>query len=258
MWQDFTQWRPVFAELMADIFTEELLRDFRAHPPKYLVSDDMSWIESLIEKHSGKELNITTTTLERFNEKYSHIRAYHGCSPTDIHSYLDHGLRPLNIDEFNLHAKRHFCGQMFSEVTNDILQMAIVDVGAGLRENRIYFGLDDQFLINYCGHYLLYGSEYLACVAASLTRLTGRMDYQQSLKGIGKPTILACNIPTSMIENSILEELCRHMVQHFFENHLDSSHSTELDFGFEIHEPLPPEEIASYYHPEHVPDPFTY
>lgn len=69
---------------------------------------------------------------------------------------------------------------------------AMIAVGADTKDQCIHRWLDDKFLINHCGHYLIHGSEYLMALTGCLKHQ--RLDLTQVLRKIGKPTMIVCDI----------------------------------------------------------------
>lgn len=180
-------------------------------------------------------------------------------TPGTCPHYYEKGLLPLDPEAARSAVKGHFLAGNFPELTEVDLDAAIEDTTLETREGRTYFNLDERFIIEHCGHYLLYGSEYATGIAASLDRnKTGRTkDYKKSLKNIGKPTMFICDVPWNMISESAKGELTRTFIAELFHHLKTSSYRpTMIDFGFSIRRPLSPMQIAGHYHPEGVRDPF--
>ena len=120
-WKNFRKWRRQLLKSMEDIFTGELIKEFSAHPPESVVSDDMDWLEDLIYKVSGESVEIIGVLMSRLRQRYSYLRAFHACCPTDPDSYYKKGLVPLNLKEFKAIARRCFSSREYPEVTNKVL-----------------------------------------------------------------------------------------------------------------------------------------
>jgi len=141
-------------------------------------------------------------------------------------------------------------------VTPNLVQGAIEDMAKSYkREGYVYFGLDDRFLIDHCGHYLIEGSEYLQGLASFIERETGG-ELKSELRRYGKPTIFEVRIPLSAIQESELKELAFDLLHTWAYNLAhNSSHSYKLDFGIELDQGLPPDHIIGHYYPGEIPDP---
>src|SRR5205085_5151702 len=115
-----------------------------------------------------------------------------------VASYYERGLVPLDTQAAAALAKELFLSGAFPELNQTLLDEAMARVGTDTRVGRVYFELDEQLLVEDCGHYLLYGSEYILGIAAELESGQDR-DYRQLLKGMGKPTIFVCDVPWRLI-----------------------------------------------------------
>lgn len=240
---------------------EAVLDKFRAeHTPDDIYSDDISWLEDVVRSVNpgaadGDLEGKLTSCLKKY---YSAVRAFHAGCPRDVSSYYERGLLPLDSQAARLAVKSHFLAGDFPELTETDLDAAIEDTSLETREGRIYFNLDERFLIEHCGHYLLYGSEYATGIAASLNRNRGdrTLDYKKSLKSIGEPTMFICDVPWNLISDDTKGELTRTFIAELF-RHLKtpSYRPTMIDFGFSIRCHLPPAQIAGHYRLEGVRDP---
>lgn len=66
----------------------------------------------------------------------------------------------------------------------------------------VYFSLFKKELLNGSGHYLCWGSEYLAAIAAKLDKnIYG--EYHDMLSKTGIPTIFVCDIPIDLLPQMI-------------------------------------------------------
>jgi hypothetical protein len=141
------------------------------------------------------------------------------------------------------------------EVTRELLDRAITEVADEYdRNGRLYFALDDRELVAGCGHYLIYGSEYLQVIAASLRQPTGR-DYLFVLNGIGIPTVFAVDLPLSCIDLSRIRHLSGQLLEKSFEQLIQSrEESPTIDFSVNLDMPLLPNLIVSHYHPTEIRD----
>jgi hypothetical protein len=117
------------------------------------------------------------------------------------------------------------------------------------RHGHVYFGLDDRYLLEYCGHYLNYGSEYLLCFSAFLAKQIG-YDLKEELGKLGMPTIFEVNMPIKRFQSAEIEQPAEdalsawaYCIAH------EKSEPGKLDFSIDICNSLPPENIVKHYHP---------
>jgi hypothetical protein len=140
---------------------------------------------------------------------------------------------------------------------------AIEDIGArrpkGGREGVLYFCADERSLVTRiggCGHYLVYGSEYLFCLGI---RVVDRREAKRLLKSIGRPTVLVCDIPMTLMRERTLREFGGMMVELAFCELLPDreSHSGSPWAGTALSIPVDLPCIVGHYHPADVHDPLS-
>lgn len=254
-YNNYRTWRdPVWA-LMADVLDARVREEFRRNPPEYVVSDDLSWLDEIIERATGRHEDIKHLTADRLARRYHSIRACHATRTADVGAFYRQGLRVLDPSHAEARAAEIFLGGDYPEVNETDLQRAIISVGSDLRAGRVWFEANEQDLIGYCGHYLLYGGEYLIALAA---HLGGARDYRQVLKGFGRPTMYVCDVPLPLMGGHTLVEFAGCALEYVFENLQDEDYEPDphRGAGFCIHRPLPPENIVGHYHPAHIRDPY--
>jgi hypothetical protein len=260
-WRTFNLWSKQFLKINKDLLNEAVLDKFKSEcATDDIYSDDISWLEDIVmsvnPEPAGSDLEGELTS--RLEKSYSAVRAFHAGCPRDVSTYYEKGLLPLDPEVARKAIKSHFLDGDFPELSESELDAAIEDTSFETREGRIYFNLDERLLIEHCGHYLLYGSEFATGVAASLNRngTDKTNNYQKSLKNIGRPTMFICDVPWNMISEDTKGELMRTFMAELF-LHLKTPfyRPTMIDFGFSIRCRLPPAQIAGHYHPEGVRDP---
>jgi len=257
IWTDYLSWEREVRELLLDYVDDRVVAYFRKHPPEYVVSDNTSWLDRIIREVNGCNVDVKYELAWLLADHFEVFRAFHGCSPSDTSSYYKQGIRRLNPQEYNQIAKEHFLSGKFPELQESDLLAAIEDLKTDNREGLVFFEAHEQMLVQCCGHYMLYGSEYLLGLAATLSR-RDRPDYRRSLKGKGTPTVFVCDVPLKFICFDTILELSGCLIEVLFEKFLDSDYKHPQPgncFGFPIRYDLPPEFIVGHYHPEYVHDP---
>jgi hypothetical protein len=191
---------------------------------------------------------------ERLSDVFHSVRAYHACSPSNVVSYYAEGLRPLSAASANKWIREFYLDGKFPELSAEDVEVAITSIGSDLRKDQIWFNLDDRCLTERCGHYLIYGSEYIMAVAAQL-RHAGSPDYQRPLRGRGIPTVFACDIPLSICSEATIREFSQTVLEGI-EDHRTRIHPPAkiTDHGFSLRTLVPTYLISGHYHPEQVID----
>jgi len=168
-------------------------------------------------------------------ENYSHIRAYHACRPLDVGRYYAEGIKPFNKKEMRQAASAIFGIPIETVMNNEPeLQSSL--------SNNVYFELFKRELLNYSGHYLCWGSEYLAAIATQLDR-SEYGEYHDILSNTGIPTIFTCDIPINLLPQWQIESLSKYF---------DPYNSNLACWISEI---LHPEFIVAHEHPSTIYNP---
>ena len=192
---------------------------------------------------------------KRVLSNYTHLRAYHGCRPKDLCSYHEFGIQPLNLETSQKKIYDFFRGSTFTEITEKVIEHAIASVKTESRVGRVFFEANKKYLLTFCGHYVLYGSEYEVGVFRALS---GEKEYVQELKKIGIPTLLECNVPLTFMTYNDIRVLVSKMIESYFSNKINNDYShadVGQYFGFAISHVLPSSLIEKITHPSNVRDP---
>lgn len=249
-------WNSVVWELISDFADARLQKAFLRSKPEYLVSDDLSWLDDLVLKLQGYEIDSKQVLADRLHRRFRAIRTCHGTSTHSLDEIYKQGLRPLAPEEFHAQARQIFLSGEFAELSEANLLSAIEAVGCKTREGHIYFEANERFLIEMCGHYMLYGSEYLTALAANLG---GNRDYRRVLKGRHPPTLLICDVPLELIPPRTVTEFAGIALQSIFQELIDGPAYDPIKWhglAFSIQEQLEPSCIVGHYHPSIPRDPF--
>lgn len=252
-------WRDTVWTILNDKITDAVLSAFREAPPEYLVSDDLSWLDDLIEATSGEPSDTKALLATRLRKTYRYFRAGHATRTDDLTPFYKNGLRVLRPEEFHDKVRQLFLNGQHRGVSESKLESAIKEVGDEVREGRLYFAAQEDSLFNRrgsSGHYLIYGSEYLYCIAM---RTADTVAAKKVLSGIGRPTMFVCDIPMSQIRDGTLEEFSGMMLEYLFAGLVDQIDTDVLSpwsgSALSIREDVAPENIVGHYHPERIFDP---
>ena len=259
-------WRERIWRMLGDLVTDEVRAEFVRHPPEYVVSDDLSWLDDLINGVTGEITDIKTLTADRLRKEYRAFRAGHATRTNDLAQFYQNGLKVLNAAEVEDRARSVFLNGQFKYATEERLQNAIDEIKArdpaGGREGRLYYCAREEELFSRAGgagHYLTYGSEYLYCLGI---RVASSWETKKALTGIGSPTMFVCDIPMVMIRSGALEEFAGSILEYLFCELVDELEAHALSPGagsaLSLTENLPAECIVGHYHPATIYDPLQF
>jgi hypothetical protein len=170
--------------------------------------------------------------------EYTHIRGYHGCCPIDLKNYCKNGIVPINKKFAQEQAIKLLCSDNISvDKVKRIFNLRWNELGDN--HKYVWMALSKKELLNECGHYLIYGSEFICSIAAKLF-------CQSSLRGKGLPTIFHCDIPIESVANGYIDDMNKKI------RNGDGS-----SCGFKIRGVVLPENIVKCEHPKKIPDPLN-
>ena len=257
IWKDFNEWKPGLEAMFPGILTPELQAKVRQEATLVRHSDDAEPFEQL----SGHSLDdiITTDKIDKFRRLYSHIRVFHACRTADIQSYRKEGVTLRCKDDQVKRFRDIFLSGSFPELSETMLQESIAKLEGSDPDGILDLGLDDKWIIEITGHYLIYGSEYLHSLVSQLPIDREKRDqYHAVLRHIGTPTFLLIDLPNTReyASDGTLWQLIPEMIMNWVYNVAHSRiESGALDFTFTIRKPLPAEHICGYLRPPRIPDP---
>lgn len=253
-WKDFAQWRPVLEGMFGGILAtpEVQARAGQADTEYGLSSVDFEKITG----HSVDSL-LNSDAVTEFRRLYPFIRVYHACRPTDVQIYYKKGLLPsIDVKDIQINRFREiFLSGRFPKLTEEMFQQSIEKRGSA--DEDLCLGIDDNWIIEFTGHYLIYGSEYLSTLVSQLP-VKDVEPYLSELRKAGKPTFIEINLPNTIdydVKDGDILELLYDMITTWIDNVAHSrAESGPLDCTFSIKRPIPPEHICGDYNPPRIPD----
>lgn len=258
-WEEIESWLRPLEVLLPEATSIDIATEIRGQPPEYLVSDDLSWLNQMVESQGVRDFDAQSVLAERLPLAFTHLRAYHGCRLKEGDNQLEMGLVPLDVNHACDNVRSIFQSSKFPELSPSMVDEAIASMQTKDREGRIFFEASKRLLLDHCGHYLIYGSEYIVGIATALSAAAlNDKDYAIALKATGTPTLLTCDVPISLLTERTVCELASSMIAAYFEILLNSNYDHPKvgeGFGFELFHNLPADCIASVLHPLDVRDP---
>jgi len=251
-WQDYKEWVVLFSEFILTKFPN-ISKEIKENKNQIQYVDYSGPLEKYINSHFNDPIFLDEFVCN-LKSHYKYILAYHGCRPTNISSYYQSGLLMLDKKKYNELFMRIFNKNDFKEISQEHLEEAIQEMNNSQREDQLYLTIDDRGLLEDAGHYMIYGSEYIMSLTASLSGILN-YDYIPYLRNIGNPTIFKIKIPLSIIQTSDLQELLPCFFRQWVYNKSRGIVTTHpLDFSFLLKENILPENIIEHYHPKEIRD----
>ena len=251
VWNDYQQWRKVVLRLLNDLVDKSVLDELRRNPPDCFATDKFEWLDKAIQKTKGlSHSDVCNAFLERFPNHYRFVRGFHGCRAESIESYKQNGVIPCNPASLDEKARQIFQGK-------EAVELAIKDLDSGFssyrqhNQGKVCFCIQWEHLVEDCGHYLLYGSEYLLCIA-------NHVKEEEILRKIGRATIVECNVPTTDIPLSYLKCLVGRILSTIARKYCFKRTAKVIMFGFEVPHKLEPQNIIGFRFPTRISNPRNY
>lgn len=252
-WKDIASWCYRLIESYPEELPDNLFQLAAREDREKFYADDLSWLNRLRDKvglDTSVELDILIAS--DFTRTFETIRTYHACRPVDVGRYLRYGLELSRAENIKAEALILFTSLGVTEAEID---RVCASDGLCDRAGVCFLSLDDREFADLCGHYLIYGSEWLQGIAAKLHSDYGdRPRYILRERGI--PTIFEIDLPVELVGPDILKELARNMLATLFEYYGRFPRATPcIDFTFTIRKPVPASQICNHTHPACIRDP---
>lgn len=253
------QWTARIWSLVSDFVTEEVKQAVIEANPRYLVSDDLSWLNEPILDLLGQSVDMRTVLAQRLLKSYEAIRAVHGTRVRDLSPFYTNGLVPMDPAVVETQARSLFAPTGIVGLL-DRFKTAVTTLDARKpvygRAGLLYFCANGRDLTDrYCGHYLIYGSEYLYCLGI---RMIDSTDVKRILKSVGRPTAIVADIPMSFIDFDTLENLAGGMLESAFNELLGINDEPFSEtFSITVQRSIEAKHIVGHYHPKRILDPLS-
>lgn len=252
VWKNFYDWKDSFKKLSFGLLSEDLISIIKSHAEE-IYTNDCGPLEELIMED---EDNITNYEkfIEGFKKYYTHVITFHACRPVNIKTYYRNGLQKISFESLQDIFREIYLSEKFPEVSERDIIECIQSVSQRYSRNELYVTLDDREFISDSGHYLIYGSEYLSCLALGL-KPEYKYDYRSHLRTIGVPTIYKIKLPIHMVHDDDLRCLYNVGIRCWIYNYLHNREdNASIDFTFLITDNIPAENVIDHWHPTKIRD----
>ncbi|GAA0284367.1 hypothetical protein [Rhodovulum strictum] len=255
LWQDRI-WR-----VLSDYITDDVKAAFLDDLPEYIVSDDLSWLDTIIERVVGEWPDIKEVTADRLVHEFDAFRMFHATRTNDLAAFYQNGLRFMTNRDIEDRARIIFLNGSFPRVSEEKLSAAIAELNGGHHANRfdlkprIYCCADENDFttrLGNSGHYLDFGSEYLFNLGSCLTSCS---EAKQALREIGSPTMFVIDVPMHLINRSTILEFSGNVLEFLFSSLSDSLEARALSPGagtvIILRNEIPANAFVGHFHPKH-------
>jgi hypothetical protein len=240
-------WDSLVAERLTDLLGRSYSEKIKGNAESIEYRDSDSEACNLFVDCVGRG-EIRKHVIEGLSSNFTEVNVYHACRPTRIEDYYQYGIKPLCPREVQQQFRVNFSPYATQEEINEAIESVPLDT----RDGVVHVVLDDREL---SGHYLIYGSEYLNCLAIHLPGASEAT--RDILKNFGKATVLECRIPFSYVDD--LEYLASSMVaDHCFRIAHNREDVCEIDYTITINKTILPNNIIGHYCPKKIEDPYKH
>lgn len=252
-WKDYKNWATLAQDCLS-IETRNYLMS--ASPETYECPDDSYSLCRLFggETECGKRIDEFAAD---FFGRVTSIRAFHCTRVETPASFNENGILAKDLNEL--------LAELFALLKVHVPSVSYSDIEAASkkafpnessRSSTVYLGIDDRFLIDCCGQYLLYGSESILAVVRQLKEAMGQ-DLAYLLKIRGDPTVLEVDIPIDILDASMRSKLAQEILFTYAYNSFHKKNEARhLGFSIMLQDGVPPEWVAGSYHPINIRDPY--
>ena len=241
-------WDPILykelASILGDSYSDKIKKN--SSTIRYNDSDDEGC--SLFSNLASRK-QINNVVKNAISNNFNKLKVYHACRADNVNRYYKNGLMPLTP----VKAQQVFRDCCCSFAPQEDIDTAINSVPVGNREGRVHVCLDDRVFIERSGQYLIYGSEYICCLAFHLPQQSKKA--HGILRSNGKATVLICHLPFSVIAKYLNSLVSIMIADHFFRiaNSINDVHV--IDFPIDFSQ-IQPENIIEHYFPVRIKDPY--
>ena len=241
-------WASVTSLWLRPFLNKKGIRHLQRMGEQDICWDDSDWLK--------KTQNILQFEIEYVVERladalsFATSRTYHGCRTDDFGLYSKEGIRRNNPGILSDEVRRIVKEEDRLAYLRPIIEQRLREFDSRERDTgALYLVMDDRTLASRAGQYLLYGSEWVQCVLG--------FEAHETLRSRGVPTIIAVDLPLSMVTSHEREQLAKALLQEWTRIKVNMSDWVpELDFTFCLQDDIPSEMITGHFHPEKIRDPF--
>ena len=246
IWKNFTTWDSLVRDTLSYQHAIEVIAKMKEVDTSEYFTDDPDWF-TLLANHSGSSIEDIELALAKKLSSQT-LRMYHGCRPVNLSSYTSQGLRIHRHAELVENLRKLV--QSDPRLSSIDLDDRIKKVPRQYDDGKSFLTFDERFMVEYAGHYIIYGGEWTAAVLGDGNR--------QPLLERGTPTILLIDLPAHMAGFDVLKGLARDMLTEWARQVISMPDSVRMiDSGVVLEHDLDAQYIVGHEHPECIKDPWN-
>jgi len=197
IWNNHKQWLEHIKDILCNLWGDRIVSELRTKEIVPMIGQS-DWFISILNHLKAPSTSPLSDFAKEIQVYWSHIRVYHACRTLNVEDYYRKGIVAPSVEILDEYVKT-----MLSQyIDPDILSTAMWHMHRyyDKADEKVFVAIDEKHLQSFCGHHLLYGSEYFLCCAM----LVGAVTYTLNniLDTIKNST---CTVPTVFISNIPIE-----------------------------------------------------
>lgn len=249
VWEDSSTWLPKIRSFLCSRLRPDAIAIWQSRNDlDDLYLDDSEWLEMLESSLQGGFEETCTDFVEHL--EIFDLQVFHACRPVDVGEYIRGGVSVASWD-----ARRHNLFELIRDLKivqkdADILSQSFEKLASenDIDLDALFVAVDPRHLIQFCGHYFILGSEWIASHIGQT--------YYPALRERGIPTLLHLRLPLRWTSSRDRKEFTREIFREWTRlTTLRESSVRDIDFTFRLTTAIPPENLLDHTHPEQIPDP---
>ncbi len=247
IWKAPETWMPQMTAWLEPRFRSAGWKKLSPGKFRDITCDDTEWLE-VLQDCLKVDLD---TCIDDLTAALAGARlwTYHGCRTEDAGLYFRDGLQRHDRQTMTRRLYDLVDGHETLAWLKPSLEQKIARTDNTIDLGRLYVVVDDDFMIETAGHYLIYGSEWILAVLGQAAH--------QVLKSIGVPTLLEIDLPLDAVASGDRREFAADLLMEWTRRACNvTDWHTPLNFTFCLEQDIPPAWIVGHSHPARIEDQF--
>lgn len=249
-WKDRETWFDILTAWIQPYFCPGGFARLTRLKSKDLCWDDSDWLDVVLAPRLRVQIDTAVDLLAEALEP-AILRVFHGCRVADAGVYHREGLLLNDPAKLAEEVRRIVAEEEELAWRRPTIEKDLAEWDARERDaSRLYVCADDQPQLDYIGHYLLYGSEWISAFLG--------WSGHRVLRRRGVPTMIEIDLPFHLATPNTRIEFARHLLQEWVRVTVNApTFVPQLDFSLILRASLPPDMVVGHYHPKAVKDTFN-